>query len=145
MLWHILALLPADARGRAATVCRLWRDALASPDAWLALDVSETSGVAVALRTPALLRGASARARGGLVTLDASGVAFNQRRSRRVFETLLELVTAIPSALRALRNPSNLWLSAKRLGALVDAAPALTALHADAYDSAAALAPLARA
>jgi hypothetical protein len=65
-------LLPVDARGRAATVCRLWRDALAQPAAWTTLDVSRTSGVAAArLRTCTALSSV-ARAHGCLVTLDAS-------------------------------------------------------------------------
>ena len=145
VLLQIWALLPADARGRAATVCRLWRDALASPAAWLSLDVSAASGVAVALRGEALLRGASALALCGLNTLDASGVhlAFVVPGPQPAFTTLLELVTANAS-LRTLRNPSFPSLSVEELGALLTAAPALTALHAHVLDSVAGLTPLLR-
>ena len=60
---HIFALLPADARARAALVCRAWRDAIAEPSVWTRLDLSLASGVTVAV-TDAVLRGAAARARG---------------------------------------------------------------------------------
>ena len=138
----IFALLPADARGRAATVCTLWRHVLAQPDAWLALDVSASSGVAVALRTEMLLRSASARAGGGLITLDASGVAFSPLVPGRAFTTLLELAAA-NATLRTMSNPLSMF-SAEELGALLNAAPALNELHADVCDSVAALIPLLR-
>ena len=65
---QIFALLPADARARAALVCRGWRDAVAEPSVWTRLDLSPASGVTVAV-TNAVLRGAAARARGRLAAL----------------------------------------------------------------------------
>jgi hypothetical protein len=40
----VFLALPPDARGRAACVCRAWRDALAEPSLWTRLDTSDVHG-----------------------------------------------------------------------------------------------------
>jgi hypothetical protein len=67
-----LALLPVDARARCAVVCPAWRDAAAERSLWRALDLSWRGGVSARALTPALLRGAAAKARGALVSLDVT-------------------------------------------------------------------------
>jgi hypothetical protein len=96
---RILALLPADARARCATVCREWRAALADPSLWTRLDLSDTSGVRCTVRDGAL-RGASARAGGALQTLDLhrAGPFYCSR------EALLEVAAANAGSLRTLRT-----------------------------------------
>ena len=42
---HILSYVPADARARAAIVCRAWRDTVADTSLWTVLDLSPASGV----------------------------------------------------------------------------------------------------
>jgi hypothetical protein len=92
----ILLLLPVDARARCACVCRGWRAAVAERSLWTCLDVSPTSGVAIAV-TDALLRAAAARAGGELQTLDV-WLALEVTR-----EALLAVVTANGRTLRELR------------------------------------------
>ena len=65
---HILSFVPADARARAALVCRALRIIVADPRLWTVLDLSPDSGVVQPV-TDATLRGAAALARGGLTAL----------------------------------------------------------------------------
>jgi hypothetical protein len=119
---HIFSLLPADARARAACVCRLFHATLADGQAWTALDVTAASGLARPA-TDARLRAAAARARGALTSLDVSSCA------AITHATLLGVVTANAGALRRLRTHGCRW--AHDLGGVrVLAAAAAPALHA---------------
>jgi hypothetical protein len=129
----ILAKLPVDLRARCACVCRGWRAALLEHSLWTRLDVSHTSGVTVAV-TDALLRGAVARAGGGLQALDVSRCSAASRA------TLLALVTANADTLRELRAchgacvndlASVALLSVDDAEALLRAALQLRVLEAD--------------
>jgi hypothetical protein len=66
---HIFSLLPADARARAACVCRGWGYVLSELSLWTRLDLLPSSGVRVRV-TDAVLAGAAAKARGQLAALD---------------------------------------------------------------------------
>ena len=92
---QIFALLPADARARAAVICRAWRAAVAEPSLWTRLDLSPASGVKRPV-TDAVLRGAAALACGALKALyleDCVDVTHDVR---------LEVVTANARSLREL-------------------------------------------
>jgi hypothetical protein len=124
---HVLSLLPADARARAAAVCRAWRAACAERALWRTLDLSPGAGLARAA-TDAVLRAAAANARGQLTSLDISQCV------NVSFPELLGTVALNADSLRALRflaGPEGELLAVPRLGALLLAAPALTAMHAD--------------
>ena len=92
---HILSYVPADARARAALVCRGWRVTVSDPRLWTVLDLSPTSGVTCPV-TDATLRGAAALARGGLTALclDFHPALTDEAR--------LEVVTANAGSLREL-------------------------------------------
>ena len=94
---HIFALLPADARARAAAVCQAWRQVLtAGPSAWqlwTELDLSETSGVTRA-RSDAALEGAAALARGRLRTLKLRDFDGEEDPHDFTYQALLRVVTA---------------------------------------------------
>ena len=105
---QIFALLPVDARARAAhfftmlteasslisIICRAWRAAVAEPSLWTRLDLSTASGVKHPV-TNAVLRGAAALARGRLevLVLDDSDATQDAR---------LEVVAANAGTLREL-------------------------------------------
>jgi hypothetical protein len=117
----VLAKLPARCRARASCVCRAWRKALDEASVWAHLDLSPAGGVARDLVTAELLRGAAARARGALASLDVAGCdALPQ-------EALQAVLAANAGSLRTLRLGLT---DAKALAALARAAPGLTALHA---------------
>jgi hypothetical protein len=127
----IFAQLPVDLRARCACVCRGWRATLSERSLWTRLDLSRMSGVTAAL-TGALLRGAAARAGGGLQVLDVCG---NFEDS---FDALLEVATANAGALCEMRvTDGTRDLTAvhhwERGGAeaLLRAAPQLRVLDAD--------------
>ena len=66
---RIFLALPAGARGRAACVCRAWRDVLADPELWTRLNLRRADGIDDRLNTSTLLQGAAGRARGKLRSL----------------------------------------------------------------------------
>ena len=132
----ILALLPRDARARAACVNRAWRAAADASDAWATLDLRPF----VALAPDAyrkLLRGAAAKARGRLQSLDVRGC-----RRRWVLAALGPIVAANGGTLRELYVDER--LSNDDVAQLLASAPALRELHANVdVDSAEAAALLA--
>ena len=67
----IFARLPADARLLLALVSPSWRALVAEPTLWACVDLSEASGVTRA--SDALLLACSAKARGGMRSLDVCG------------------------------------------------------------------------
>ena len=133
---RVFALLPADARARAACVRRGWRDALATSSAWLHLDLSESSGVAVKVNC-AVFEAAAACAGGQLVTLDVSGA-----RGAICDKALVAVVKQNAVALRELRAikfheggnpmllPQDVLRCAALTRALLAAAPHLRVLEA---------------
>jgi hypothetical protein len=132
---EVFARAPVDARARAACVCHAWCDVLSERSVWTRLDVSPSGGVARSCVTDALLRGAAAKARGGLTALNVSGC------ERLTHETLLEVVAANTGSLTELRACVGSRLpnvTAEQLAALLHAAPLLTVCHADALADAAA-------
>jgi hypothetical protein len=122
---RVLAALPADARARAATVCRAWRDALRGREAWTRLDLSMSSGVPERTRTGNFLREAAARALGGLTHLDLTGLTFNEGN-------ICEVLAANAATLRTLRilNEERLY-TARSVRLLLAAAHSLAVLHAN--------------
>ena len=130
---RILACVPADARARAALVCRAWRDALAEPSVWARLDLLPTSGVTVAL-TDALLRGAATRAQGQLAVMLVNWI---QELSNAA---VLEVVTANASSMReltclAVGDVGNRIWNLEEVEELARAAPQLRVFHADVVAS----------
>jgi hypothetical protein len=125
---HILSLLPADERARAACVCRGWRVTLLELSLWTRLDLSPSSGVHVRV-TDAVLAGAAAKTRGQLAALDVSDCEHVS------FDALLAAVQANGGALRELRAGASVTLDADRVTSLLLAAPQLAACHADVDDS----------
>jgi hypothetical protein len=130
----VFALLPVDARARAATVCRCWRAVLQDATRWTRLDLSPGGGVSCRV-TPAVLRAAAARAGGALQQLDVSGC------ERLAFEHVLAALAANAGALRELTlrngwfaNDTLRLLRCRHEGllALLAAAPRLRALRTDA-------------
>jgi hypothetical protein len=130
---HIFSLLPADARARAACVCRGWCHVLLERSLWTRLDLSPSSGVAVRV-TDAVLAGAVSKARGQLAALDVSGCVYVS------FDALLAVVHANSGALRELcvgscELDSPQTLTADRVERLLQAAPQLVACRADVFGS----------
>ena len=127
---RIFLLLPLDERARAALVCRAWCALLSEVSLWTRLDLSPASGLARVRVTDAFLRGAAAKACGGLTALDVSGSPHVS------FAALLEVVRRNAGALRTLRTcndgpePQRVSLCKSHTEQLLGAAPALD-LHAD--------------
>ena len=136
---RIFALLPADARARAAAVCSPWCWQLTvGPSAWqlwTELDLSETGSV-TCTRTDAALEGAAARARGRLRTLKLRDFeARNFKPHTFTEEAVLRVVTA-NAGLEELTyslfdvDEDPVYMTLKELKALLAAAPALQKLTA---------------
>jgi hypothetical protein len=129
LVLHVFRLLPADARARAACVCRGWRSTLEELSLWTRLDLSPSSGVAV-LVTDAVLAGAAGKARDQLASLDVRGC------DGITFDALLAVAQANGGALRELcagvsKDGMPQTLDADLVERLLLAAPQLTACHAD--------------
>jgi hypothetical protein len=109
-------------------VCRGWRSTLEEPSLWTRLDLSPSSGVTVRV-TDAVLAGAAGKARGQLAALDVRGCA------RVTINALLDVLRANGGALRELcvgaRAFTPQTLDTDRVERLLQAAPQLTACHAD--------------
>ena len=132
----VFARLPADARARAACVCRGWHDAVAEPSLWTLLDLSHGSGVTCFVLDKHL-RAAAKRARGGLQTLAVTG-------RYDLWDALRAVVAENAATLRELsvlctfhelghRHTYRIdaWFI-EQLLALISLAPALQAVVADA-------------
>jgi hypothetical protein len=125
LLRDIFLRLPADQRARCAVVSVGWRAAVADPALWRRLDLSAASGVTCRVDAAAV-RAATARARGGLESLDITG-------PDEISDALLEVAAGNAASLRELRLAC--CLSARQLQALLAAAPAMTVLQADAIST----------
>jgi hypothetical protein len=128
LVLHVFSLLPVDARARAACVCRGWRTTLRKVSLWTRLDLSAASGVRVRV-TDAVLAGAAAKARGRLAALNVRGC------ERLAFGALLAAVQANGGTLRELCIGVRLYtaqtLDAGHVKWMLQAAPQLTACHAE--------------
>jgi hypothetical protein len=130
LVLHVFSLLPADARARAACVCRGWRTTLQEPSLWTRLDLSPSSGVTCAV-TDAVMAGAAGKAHGQLHALDVSrcgGVSFNALLAvvRANGGALLELCVCM-----RLEYGAQLTLDTGHVERLLRGAPQLAACHAD--------------
>ena len=121
---RIFLALPADDRGRAACVCRAWRDVLADPTLWRRLDMSFVR--AEQQRFIKALYGAARCARGQLRQLDLSeqDISLNE---------LLPVLTANAGSLRELHLHAIHAADAASVTyeAVVAAAPLLQVVAAD--------------
>jgi hypothetical protein len=130
LVLHVFSLLPADARARAACVCRGWRDTLEERSLWTRLALSPSSGVHVRV-TDAVLAGAAGKAHGQLAALDVS------RCGDVSFNALLAVVQANGGTLRELRvgapPDTEQTLSSGHVEGLLQAAPQLTACDAEVF------------
>ena len=123
---RIFALLPVDARLRAAAVCRAWRAVLAERSLWTRLDLADGSGVARPSR--ALLRAAASRAGGQLEFLRLHASLLER-------DVLLAVLAESAETMRELKLVDSQWLTEdsldqQRLGQLLNAAPRLRLLEA---------------
>jgi hypothetical protein len=127
----IMLALPVDARARAACVCRSWRAFLADTSLWQVLDLTPAGSVVRV--TGNLLRGAVARAAGGLRSL-----SYNCLRT----PSLAALVESDGAELQQVNT--NRSLSVQELRAVLAAAPRLQALNAGVSGRCAELLPILR-
>jgi hypothetical protein len=131
---EVFSRAPVDARARAACVCHAWCDVLSERSLWAWLDLSPESGVARERVTDALLRGAAAKAHGGLVGLNVCECP------QLTNAALLEVLTANAGALTELRAYACGLRrdTAEQIEGLLHAAPLLRVCLADALADAAA-------
>ena len=122
---HIWELIPVDERVCLASTSRAWRAALAPPALWEVLDLSVASGVRVPV-TDAVLRTASARARGTLRVLNLDGATAVSLRA------VFDVACANGATLCEVRLAQRPAMDFDDLRALLHAAPALRALVARA-------------
>ena len=125
LLARVWALLPLHTRFACACVCRAWRDAAASSDAWLSLHLR---GVPHSLATNALLIAAATRAAGEMHTLDLEDCPW---LLRSLFDeaSLAPFVALHGASLRDLCAPR--CLAAEDVALLLRNAPRLCTLRAD--------------
>jgi hypothetical protein len=121
VLLDIFARLPVDARARCAVICRSWRTTLAERSLWTRLNLKYLRRYQV---TDALLRGAAARAGGGLEALDATGCLCLTHAA------LLAVANANAGALRELHMCGYADLTVGELETMLHAAPLLRTLDA---------------
>jgi hypothetical protein len=132
---EVFARVPVDARARCAAVCKAWCEVLLERSLWTRLDLSPAGGVAEERVTDALLRGAAAKARGGLTALNVTGC------DRLTHDALLEVVTANAGALTELHAcRSGVLTTTEQVEALLVAAPLLRVCHVNVVHAAAAAA-----
>ena len=119
--------IPADSRARAALVCRTWRDAIAEPAVWTQISLARARGITVEV-TDAVLRGATARARGQLTDLVLGA-------GRISIDALVEVLTAQQGTLRNVywtgEAPAYDYLSFDDVEQLLRAVPQLPSFFAD--------------
>jgi len=128
----ILRLLPLDERLRARELSRGWRFFLEDASFWTHVDLSKSCGVNPRFLSDsrlalALLRAACVRAKGGLQSLDNSGVAVAWPVARQEVPSVLQWAEALSVAdkanLRDLVAPTSRSLYAGQVTALCRALP----------------------
>jgi hypothetical protein len=135
VLTHVLLRLPLDERLRLAEVCRGWRAMLRERSLWMHLDVSATSLGAACRASDALLRAGAARALRNVRSVDVSGVLRDgDGGGGGVSVGALCALAAQNPGLRVIRalSDDSTHRSVAVLRTLLEAAPRLTELHADA-------------
>jgi hypothetical protein len=130
LVLHVFSLLPADARARAACVCRAWHTTLLEPSLWTRLSFSSPSSGVTCAVTETALAGAAAKARGRLQALDVSGC------DAITLDDLLPVLRANAGALRELcydgcEDDLEPSLNVARFESLLAAAPQLAVCHAN--------------
>ena len=141
----VFARLPADARLLLALVSPSWRALAAEPSLWACVDLSEGSGVTRA--SDALLLACSAKARGGMRSLDVCGrvwAEFDHTPEKlRPPITLNALLTTLQHNAHSLRHLRALcapldsdywllqWITITILDELLHAAPGLIYIEVD--------------
>jgi hypothetical protein len=118
----IMLALPVDARARAACVCRSWRAFLADASLWQVLDLTPAGGVAAERLTPNLIRGAVARAAGGLRSLSLEDVPNLNAR-----QMLLDVIESDGAQLQQVST--DRVLTGEQVDVLFAAAPRLQVLN----------------
>ena len=98
----VFARLPADARLLLALVSPSWRALVAEPSLWACVDLSVASGVTRA--SDALLLAVSAKARGGMRSLDVCGRVWGVDEEERPPITFDALLTAVRTNAQSLRH-----------------------------------------
>jgi hypothetical protein len=122
---HVLSLLPADQRLRAAFVSRGWRANVALPALWAGrLDLSPTSGVVQRASLALLFRACVAKAGGALTAIDVSGTDV----------PTADLLAALRASRAVTEAHTGRALDFASVTALLDAAPSLRHLHAGVFD-----------
>ena len=116
----IMLALPADARARAACVCRGWRAFLADPSLWQVLDLTPAGGVVAERVTENLVRGAVARAAGQLRSF-----SFEHKPDvMMVNESLTDMIVSNGAELQTV-TLFRRWLAPEWIAAICAAAPRL--------------------
>jgi hypothetical protein len=134
----IMLALPTDACGRAACVCRWWRDFLSDPSLWQVLDLTPAGGVAARRVTENLVRGAVARAAGQLRVINYNSGYLEEDLE----QVLIEAIQSGGAQLEQLNT--NVCFNVAQLAAVCAAAPRLQVLSADVSDRCPALVPVLR-
>ena len=124
----ILRLLPLDTRLRAREVRRGWCALLDDASFWTRVDLSKSCGVNPRFldswrRGLALLRAACARTKGGLLSVDLSGVFVGWQGVPFVLQWAAALSAADKASLRDLVAPTSRSLNAGQVTALCLALP----------------------
>ena len=97
----IFARLPADERLMLALVSTSWRTLVAEPSLWTCVDLSQASGLTRA--SDAVLLACSAKARGGMRSLDVCGLVGGQTSTHKRLRTPI----STSSLLTTLRNNAH--------------------------------------
>jgi hypothetical protein len=135
----IMLALPADARARAACVCRAWRAFLADVSLWQVLDLTPAGGVVAERVTENLVRGAVARAAGQLRSF-----SFEHKPDvMMVNESLTDMIVSNGAELQTV-TLSRRWLAPEWIAAICAAAPRLQVFNTSVSSSCAELLPMAR-
>jgi len=123
----LLRLLPLDTRLRAREVRRGWCALLEDAELWTHVDLSASCGVNLRFLDPhrgdwrlllALLRAACVRAKGGLLSVDLSGVFVGWQGVPFVLQLAETLSAAEKASLRDLVAPTSRSLNAGQVTAL---------------------------
>ena len=121
----LFSLLPLDARLRAREVCRGWRFFLKDTSFWTHVHMGAGCRVNPRFLTSkqlalALLRAACVRAKGGLQSVDLSGVNFGEPF---VVQWLDSASAADKASLRDLVAPTSRWLDVQQVAEVCRALP----------------------
>jgi hypothetical protein len=137
----IMLLLPVDARGRCAAVCRAWRDLLSDYTLWQRLDMTFASGLTWI--SPALVRGAAARAAGQLLVF-VTYYAGDDERVGGAFKAAIEDVIATNADSLLELHHTNMQFHTRDTRTLLEKTPHLQAFVAKPFGTIRELLPVLR-